>query len=65
MPQKNARQTDDGGRDAGTRSAREALEHPHMLFRFQRDPLDVAMRSGLAAAEGKPAARQAPKRQAK
>ena len=64
MPRENARQGGDGAREAGTASARDALEHPHMLFRFQKDPLDAAMQRDLAQAGTKSAAKQPPKRRA-
>lgn len=64
MPRENARYGGDGARDRGTASARDALEHPHMLLRFQKDPLDAAMQTGRAPAGTKPAAKQPPKRRA-
>jgi hypothetical protein len=45
-------------------SARDALEHPHIVFRFQRDPLDAAMQDDPDRPGAKSAARQMPKRRA-
>jgi hypothetical protein len=62
MAQERARQVADEARDSGTASARAALEHPNMLFRFQRDPLEVAMHTAFEPSGGRPVLRQAPKR---
>jgi len=64
MAQERARPVQDQRRDAATASGREALEHPHMLFRFQRDPLEVAMQTGFEQTGGKSPARQAAKQRA-
>ena len=65
MALERTRHREDAARDADTQSAREALEHPRMLFRFQRDPLDAAMHAGLAQAGARSAARRPPKQRAK
>lgn len=65
MAQERTRQQEDRAREADTKSAREALEHPHILFRFQRDPLDVAMHTGFEQAAGRSAAGQPPRRRGK
>jgi len=62
MPQERARPIQDQTRDVATASAREALEHPHILFRFQRDPLEVAMHTNFEQAGNKSPARQPSKR---
>jgi len=64
MPQERTRQGNREARDAHTESARDALEHPHILFRFQRDPLAAAMQNELDRPGVKSAARQMPKRRA-
>jgi hypothetical protein len=64
MPQQRARPGHGAARDAGNASARDALEHPQMLFRFQRDPLEAALHTNLAPADSKSPARTPPKRRA-
>ena len=65
MPQQRARGSGGDTRDSGTASARESLEHLHILFRFHKDPLDAAMLTRLPPGSAKPPTRPPPKRPAK
>src|SRR6185437_15796558 len=64
MPQERARRVQDETREVGNASAREALEHPQMLFRFQRDPLEVAMHTPLEQAGARSSVQHPTKRRA-
>jgi hypothetical protein len=65
MMARERRQQGEGRASAADLSARNALEHPHILFRFQRDPLEVALHTRLEQADSGSAARQPPRRRAK
>ena len=64
MARERTQQREDRASAADT-SARDALEHPHILFRFQRDPLDVALHTRIEQAGSGSAARQPPRRRAR